>query len=58
LIEPQFEATTLTAFRRVVFGERLPADVAWELGISVNAVLLAKSRVLARLRHEAADFLE
>ncbi|HZU38942.1 MAG TPA: sigma-70 family RNA polymerase sigma factor [Gemmataceae bacterium] len=58
LIEPQFQPNTLTAFRRVVFDERPPAEVARELGLSVNAVLLAKSRVLAKLRQEAEGFLD
>ena len=29
-----------------------------ELGLSVNAILLAKSRVLKRLRQEGQDFLD
>jgi hypothetical protein len=32
--------------------------VAEELGLSENAVILAKSRVLKRLREEAGDLLE
>jgi RNA polymerase sigma-70 factor (ECF subfamily) len=52
LVEPQFEPATWNAFRRVVFDGVKAATVAAELGISVNAVLLAKSRVLARLRKE------
>jgi DNA-directed RNA polymerase specialized sigma24 family protein len=34
------------------------ADVAAELGISVNAVLIAKSRVLQRLRQERQGLLD
>jgi RNA polymerase sigma-70 factor (ECF subfamily) len=56
-IEPEFEPTTLRAFRRVVFDEVKPAQAATELRISVNAVLLAKSRVLGRLRREAEGLL-
>jgi len=52
LIRPHFEATTWQAFRRVVLDGLKAAAVAHELGISVNAVLLAKSRVLSRLRQE------
>jgi len=52
LVEPHFEPTTWRAFRRVVLEGARAATVAAELGISVNAVLLAKSRVLSRLRHE------
>ena len=57
LLEPQFEAATLAAFRRVVLEGRKPAEAAAELGVSVNAVLLAKSRVLRRLRQEAGEML-
>jgi RNA polymerase sigma-70 factor, ECF subfamily len=52
LIRPQFEEKTWRAFRRVVLDGLKPAAVAGELGMSVNAVLLAKSRVLSRLRQE------
>jgi RNA polymerase sigma-70 factor (ECF subfamily) len=52
LVRPQFEATTWQAFRRVVLDGLKPAQAAAELGLSVNAVLLAKSRVLSRLRQE------
>ena len=57
LIGPQFEATSLQAFRRVVLDGLRPADVAAELNISVNAVLLAKSRVLRQLRCEMDGLL-
>ncbi len=52
LVEPQFEPATWKAFRRVVLDGVKAATAAAELGMSVNAVLLAKSRVLARLRQE------
>ena len=52
LIEPEFEATTWQAFRRVALDGAEPAAVAAELGISLNAVYLAKYRVLRRLREE------
>jgi RNA polymerase sigma-70 factor (ECF subfamily) len=57
LIEPQFEPTTLQAFRRVVFDGAKATQVARELGISVNAVLIAKSRVLKRLRQEGEGLI-
>ena len=53
-----FEPATLAAFRRVVFDEVGAAQVAAELGISVGAVWLAKSRVLSRLRQEAEGFID
>jgi len=34
------------------------SDVAQELGISVNAVLIAKSRVLKRLREKPAGLVD
>lgn len=58
LIEPMFETTTLAAFRRVVFDEIEAARVAEELGISVTAVWLAKSRILKALRQEAKGLID
>ena len=52
------EPATWIAFQRVARDGRRPADVAAELGISVNAVLLAKSRVLRRLRREIHGLAE
>jgi RNA polymerase sigma-70 factor (ECF subfamily) len=58
VVQSDFTATTWEAFRRFgVYG--VPAArVADELGLSENAVILAKSRVLKRLREEAGDLLE
>jgi RNA polymerase sigma-70 factor (ECF subfamily) len=58
LIEPQFEPITLAAFHRVAFDGVAPAQAAEELGLSLNAVLLAKSRVLGRLRQEAEGLID
>jgi RNA polymerase sigma-70 factor (ECF subfamily) len=58
LIAPQFEPTTLAAFRRVAFDEVAPAQAAEELGLSLNAVLLAKSRVLSKLRQDAKGLID
>jgi RNA polymerase sigma-70 factor (ECF subfamily) len=52
LIAPQFEPATVDAFRLVVMEGQKPAGVAATLGLSINAVLLAKSRVLRQLRRE------
>src|SRR5205814_920513 len=49
LIQLEFSSATWEAFRRVTLDEKRPAEVAAELGTTVNAVLLAKSRVLRRL---------
>ncbi|HEY7424085.1 MAG TPA: RNA polymerase sigma factor [Gemmataceae bacterium] len=58
LIEPMFEDTTLAAFRRVVFDEVEAERAAKELGLSVAAVWLAKSRVLKALRQEAEGLID
>jgi RNA polymerase sigma-70 factor (ECF subfamily) len=58
LIEKDFTASTWYAFRRVVLDGRKPAEVAAETGLSVNAVLLAKSRVLRRARQEIAGLID
>jgi RNA polymerase sigma-70 factor (ECF subfamily) len=57
-ISPNFTPQTWRAFRLVTLEGRKPADVAQELGLSVNAVLLAKSRILQRLREEGAGLLD
>jgi RNA polymerase sigma-70 factor (ECF subfamily) len=57
LIEPDFQPDTFEAFSRVMLQGNKPAAVAKEMGVSVNAVLLAKSRILARLRQEAAGLI-
>jgi RNA polymerase sigma-70 factor (ECF subfamily) len=58
LIEPEFKPTTWQAFRSHVI-EGIAADqVARTLGLSVNAVLIAKSRVLQRLREEGRGLLD
>ena len=58
LVEPHFSPNTWQAFHLVALKGK-PADVvAEELGISVNAVFIAKSRVLSRLRQEADGLVE
>ncbi len=56
-IEIDFSPATWLAFRRSALDGHPVASVATELGISVNAVLLAKSRVLKKLR-EAAGLVD
>src|SRR5581483_3546782 len=53
LVEEEFEPTTLLAFRRLALGGASGAEVSEELGLSVAAVYMAKSRVLQRIRQEA-----
>lgn len=58
LLENDFTASTWKAFCRVVLDGAKPAEVAAELGLSVNAVLLAQSRVLRRARQEITDLID
>lgn len=58
LLEPEFTPETWKAFQQVVITGRPAAEVASELKISLNAVYIAKSRVLTRLRHEAAGLVD
>jgi RNA polymerase sigma-70 factor (ECF subfamily) len=58
MIEPDFRPPTWQAFRRVVLDGEAALAVAASLGLSVNAVLVAKSRVLQRLRQEARGLLD
>jgi RNA polymerase sigma-70 factor (ECF subfamily) len=58
LMQAEFEPTTWRACWEHVVGGREAAEVARELGITVNAVYLAKSRVLRRLRQELAGMLD
>jgi len=58
MVQPEFAPTTWQAFRRTALDGESPTEVAVSLGISVNAVHLARSRVLARLRREADGFLD
>jgi RNA polymerase sigma-70 factor (ECF subfamily) len=53
-----FEQSTWQAFWRVAIERDKPADVAADLGISVNAVRKAKARVVRRLREEFGDLLD
>jgi RNA polymerase sigma-70 factor (ECF subfamily) len=58
LIAPMFEAATVAAFRRIAFDGIPPVQTAEELGLSLNAVLVAKSRVLSKLRQEAKGLID
>lgn len=58
MVEPRVEPSTWAAFRMTAFEGVKPQVVADQLGISLNAVLIAKSRVLSRLRQEASGLVE
>lgn len=58
LIKTDFKAKTWMAFWRTTIDGQRANDVAVELGISKNAVHMAKSHVLRRLREEFVDLIE
>jgi len=58
LMRAEFAETTWRACWLVVVEGRTTAEVAGELALSENAVYLARSRVLARLRHRLQGMLE
>lgn len=57
-IRPDFGTGTWEAFRRFALDGIPAARVAADLGTTENAVLLAKSRILKRMRDEAGALLE
>lgn len=57
-IRSEFQPASWQAFTRVVLDGLKPAEAAAELKLSVNAVLIAKSRVLQRLRQEGQGLLD
>jgi RNA polymerase sigma-70 factor (ECF subfamily) len=56
-IRPDFEPRTWEMFARFVLDGLSADEVAAELGTTPNAVYIAKSRVLSRLREEAGGLL-
>ena len=58
LVEPEFPVAWWQAFRRHVVEGARASEVAKELDVSVNVVLLCKSRILRRLRQEAAGLVD
>jgi RNA polymerase sigma-70 factor (ECF subfamily) len=57
-VRPDFHQSTWDAFQQFAVKGRPAGDVARELGLTVNAVVKAKARVLSRLRQEAGRLLE
>ena len=57
-IRLEFQPATWCAFERQVQDGQSASQVANELGLSANAVLIAKSRVLKRLREKAAGLVD
>jgi len=58
LVQPDFEANTWQAFTKFALEGHPAARVAQELGISENAVVQAKFRILKRLREEAGELVD
>ena len=58
IMTSDFEPTTWQACWETVVAGRPAADVAAELGITPNAVYLAKARVLSRLRQDLDGLLD
>lgn len=54
----EFEEKTLQAFCRHAFDGVAAPEVAAELGMTLGAVYIAKSRVLRRLREEAEGLID
>jgi RNA polymerase sigma-70 factor (ECF subfamily) len=57
-IRLEFQPATWRAFEATLRDGRPTAEVAAELDISINAVLIAKSRVLKRLRQKGVGLLD
>ena len=57
-VQGDFAPVTWQAFRRHALEGEPAAQVAAALSLSLNSVLLAKSRVLKRLREELAGLVE
>lgn len=58
LMQAEFQPATWKAFWEYVVNQRPAAAVAAELGLTENAVYLAKGRVLRRLREELNGLLD
>jgi RNA polymerase sigma-70 factor, ECF subfamily len=57
IVTPDFTPATWEAFRRFALEGQPAAQVARDLGLTENAVIQAKSRILKRLRSEAGELL-
>jgi RNA polymerase sigma-70 factor (ECF subfamily) len=58
LMRAEFQDATWQACWKQVVEEQKATDVAQELGMTMNAAYLAKSRVLGRLREELSELIE
>jgi RNA polymerase sigma-70 factor (ECF subfamily) len=58
LLRPEFQPATWKAFWECAMAGRAAAEVAAEVGLSLDSVYAAKSRVLRRLRRELEGLLD
>ena len=58
VIRPEFGPSTWRAFCLVTLEGVSPAQAAEQLGITTNAVFIAKSRVMQRLKEEASGLID
>ena len=58
VVRPRFQQSTWQAFWRTAILEESPAAVATALNLSQNAVFIARSRVMQRLREEASGLVD
>jgi RNA polymerase sigma-70 factor (ECF subfamily) len=56
LLRGEFEDRTWQMFWRAAVAGQAPREIGAEMGVSADAVRMAKSRVLRRLRQELADW--
>lgn len=57
-VRPRFEPKTWEAFRRQMFDGQRADVVAAELGMPLNSVYVARSRILSTLRREAEGLID
>jgi RNA polymerase sigma-70 factor, ECF subfamily len=57
-IKDEFEEKTWTAFEQLMIQNRETAEVVAALGMTKNAVYIAKSRIITRLREVIGEFLD
>ncbi len=58
MVEAEFQPNTMAAFRLVALKSMRPADAAAQLGMTPNAVRIAQSRVLKRLREVGRGMID
>ena len=58
MVSSEFQPNTMQAFRRVVLQSENVEQVASDLGMSVNAIRISQSRVLASLRRVGEGFID